>query len=82
MIGALSVDAYAVEAGLKVVGNLHTATGTDIHLKLLDGHGFDLNIGLPVQKSDVLTVSSEVVATVRERGHSPVDHKLEFNLPR
>lgn len=80
--GELSVDAYAVEAGLKVVGTLHTATGTDVHLKLLDGHGFDLDVGLPVKNADILTVTSEVLQTVKERGQAHADHKLEFSLPR
>lgn len=78
----MTIDGYAVEAGVKVAANLHTATGSDISLKLLDGHGFDLNFKLPVKNSDVLTASTEVLMTIKERGHASADHLLEFQVPR
>jgi len=82
VVGQLSVDGYAVEAGLKLAGTLHTATGTEISIKLLDGQGFDLNIGLPVKESDILTVTTEVLVSVRERGQAQTATALEFQVPR
>lgn len=49
---------------------------------MLDGHGFDLNVGLPVKKSDVVTINTEVFSFTREQGMPSVDHPLEFNVPR
>ncbi|KAL0277818.1 UNVERIFIED_CONTAM: hypothetical protein PYX00_004970 [Menopon gallinae] len=80
--GEMTIDGYAVEAGVKVAANLHTATGSDISLKLLDGHGFDLNFRLPVKNSDVLTASTEVLTTIKEMGLASADHLLEFQVPR
>lgn len=80
--GEFSVDGYAVEAGVKVSGNLHSSTGSEVSLKMLDGHGFDLNVGLPVKKSDLLTVNTDVFSFVREQGQVGTEHALEFNVPR
>lgn len=80
--GEFSVDGYAVEAGVKLSGNLHTSTGAEFTLQMLDGHGFDVNIGLPVKKSDIFTVNSEIFSFVKEKGHLATNHLLEFSVPR
>ncbi|KAJ9587838.1 hypothetical protein L9F63_018710 [Diploptera punctata] len=78
VVGTFEVDAYAVEAGLKVATTLHTATGTDINVKSTAGVGIDITLGLPVQKQDVLTVKTEVLTTFHERGKPEVDKEIAF----
>lgn len=80
--GEFSVDGYAVEAGVKLSGNLHSSTGSEVTLKMLNGHGFDVNVGLPVKKSDILSVNTEIFSFVRERGQLSSDSLLEFNVAR
>jgi hypothetical protein len=83
VVGEFVVDAYAVEAGLKVAATLHTATGADVNIKATDGHGVDVTFGLPVKKQDLITLKSEVLSTVHERGKSEVDTVITFtNTPR
>lgn len=78
----MSIDGYAVEAGVKLAATLHTATGSEVSVKLLDGQGIDLNIGLPIKESDILTVQTEVLVAVRERGQPQTTSLLEFQIPR
>lgn len=83
LVGEFVVDAYAVEAGLKVATTLHTATGADINIKATDGLGVDVTFGLPVKKQDVISLKSEVLTTVHERGKSEVDTAVVFtSTPR
>jgi hypothetical protein len=83
LVGEFVVDAYAVEAGLKVASTLHTATGADVNVKATEGLGVDITLGLPVKKQDLITLKSEVLTTVHERGKSEVDTAVTFtNTPR
>ncbi|PSN46736.1 Apolipophorin [Blattella germanica] len=78
-VGAFVVDAYAVEAGLKVAATLHTATGSDITVKATEDVGVDVTVGLPVQKQDIVTLKTEVLTTVQEKGKPEVN--TEISLP-
>nr|CAD7581704.1 unnamed protein product [Timema californicum] len=80
--GEFLVDAYAVESGLKLTANLHTATGADLTVKATEGLGLDVKLGLPLKEQDVLTVSSQALSTVREQGQPGVDTPLTFNSKR
>nr|CAD7199620.1 unnamed protein product [Timema douglasi] len=80
--GEFLVDAYAVESGLKLTANLHTATGADLTVKATEGLGLDVKLGLPLKEQDVLTVSSQALSTVREQGQPGVDTPLTFNIKR
>jgi hypothetical protein len=83
LVGEFVVDAYAVEAGLKVATTLHTATGADISIKATDGLGVDVTFGLPIKKQDVISLKSEVLTTVHERGKPEVDTAVVFtSMPR
>jgi hypothetical protein len=83
LVGEFVVDAYAIEAGLKVAVTLHTATGADISVKATDGLGVDVTLGLPVKKQDLITLKSDVLTTVHERGKSEVDTAVIFtDTPR
>lgn len=67
--GALLVDADAIAAGLKVIVNLHSSTGGHVIAKVLEnGRGFDLQIGLPVDKQEIITASNDLVYFYYEKG--------------
>ncbi|KAH9637818.1 hypothetical protein HF086_017596 [Spodoptera exigua] len=75
--GALLVDADAIAAGLKVIVNLHSSTGGHVVAKVLEnGRGFDLQIGLPVEKQEIVTASNDLVYFYAEKGqvekHTPI----------
>ncbi|KAK7794405.1 hypothetical protein R5R35_011682 [Gryllus longicercus] len=76
--GELLIDAFVVESGLKVAYTLHTATGSNIAVKILEGTGVDVSFGLPLKKQDILTLKTEVLKTVQETGHAVVDIPLIF----
>lgn len=67
--GALLVDADAIAAGLKVIVNLHSSTGSHIIAKVLEnGRGFDLQVGLPIDKQEIITASNDLVYFYAEKG--------------
>lgn len=78
----MQMDFYAASAGLKHAATVHTSTGVDITFKTLDGMGFDLNIGTPLNKQEIITAKSELFATSRDRGNIPTDTALQFSIPR
>lgn len=67
--GQFLIDADAVTTGLKVVTNVHSSTGVHVIAKVLEnGKGFDLQIGLPVDKQEILTASNDIVYFTAEKG--------------
>ncbi|XP_054290361.1 apolipophorins-like [Macrosteles quadrilineatus] len=78
----LSVDADVVETGVKVSANLHSSTGSDITVKVLDGYGVDVKLGLPVKKQDILNFNSDVVSIVREKKGGEVESPIKFDVKR
>ncbi|XP_076643954.1 retinoid- and fatty-acid binding glycoprotein apolipophorin [Halictus rubicundus] len=61
--GNIVVEALGVEAGLKVVGTLHTATSTDVSVNVLNGKGVDVQFSIPKKKQEVINVNSEVLVS-------------------
>ncbi|XP_044727273.1 apolipophorins isoform X2 [Chrysoperla carnea] len=83
IVGTLVSDAYAVESGLSVSSSLHTATGSDLNVQLLNnGKGIDVKLGLPIEKQDVLTISHDIVYATRELGHQTVEVPIKFTGQR
>jgi len=80
--GLMVVDAIAVQSGLKLSTTVHSATGSDVTIKILDGAGIDVNFGLPIPKQDVITLKSEIFSFKREKGQSEVNTPLSFNTKR
>jgi len=78
----LSVDADIVEAGVKVSANVHSSTGSDITVKVLDGYGIDVKFGLPVKKQDILNFNSDVVSIVREKQGAEAESPIKFSVKR
>ncbi|CAG9133770.1 unnamed protein product [Plutella xylostella] len=67
--GLFLVDADAVATGIKVVTNLHSSTGGHVIVKILEnGQGFDLQIGLPIEKQEIVTASNDLVIVTAEKG--------------
>ncbi|XP_072946075.1 apolipophorins [Epargyreus clarus] len=67
--GVFFVDADAIGAGLKVTNNLHSSTGGHLIAKIIEnGHGFDLQYALPIDKQEILTASRDFVYFSAEKG--------------
>ncbi|XP_058796215.1 apolipophorins [Phymastichus coffea] len=61
-VGDLKVtDGFGTESGMRVVTTLHTATGFDLNVKVLDGNGVDITLGVPKRKQEIIRVSSDVL---------------------
>ncbi|XP_037295541.1 apolipophorins isoform X2 [Manduca sexta] len=67
--GAFIIDADAFSTGIKVITNLHSSTGVHVNAKVLEnGRGIDLQIGLPVDKQELIAASSDLVFVTAEKG--------------
>lgn len=78
------IDAGAVSTGLKVITNLHSSTGSHVVAKVIEnGRGVDLQWGLPLDKQEILTASSDMVFFTAEKGQlekqTPVTSPNEKN---
>ncbi|KAL6267909.1 hypothetical protein P5V15_000977, partial [Pogonomyrmex californicus] len=58
--GNMVVKGFDIETGMKIVSTLHTDTASDVTVKLLDGKGIDIVIGMP-KKKEFISVSSEIL---------------------
>ncbi|XP_071631577.1 apolipophorins [Temnothorax longispinosus] len=59
--GNLVVKGFDVESGMKLISTLHTDTASDITVKLLDGKGVDVVVGMPKKKEELISISSEIL---------------------
>lgn len=83
MPGLFYVDGDAVATGLKVVNNLHSSTGAHVVAKLIEnGQGFDLQLGLPVDKQEIVTASHDLVYFTREKGQEEKHVALKVDVDR
>ncbi|XP_045779870.1 apolipophorins [Maniola jurtina] len=81
------VDAGSVATGLKVITNLHSSTGGHVSAKVIEnGNGIDLQWGLPLDKQEILTASSDMVFFTAENGQlekrtpvTPASEKNEYS---
>lgn len=74
--GRLIVQGFQVESGLKVVSTLHTATGSEVTVKVLEGKGVDINLGMLKRKQEFISVSSEVLLSSGPKGENYVAPKF------
>ncbi|GAB0091209.1 Apolipophorins [Sergentomyia squamirostris] len=80
MVGAFLVDAYSVSAGLQVSGSVHTSTGADVKVTMLDKPcGFDVKVNLPKKKQEVFRFNHDIVFVTHERGQQTVSLPLRFS---
>lgn len=63
IVASLGIDTFGIESGLKIVSRLHTSTGSDLSVKVLDGKGIDINFGIPKRKQEIISISSQVYLT-------------------
>lgn len=82
MTSLLAIDAHIVESGVKVAATLHSSTGLDLTVKVLEGYGVDVKIGLPVKKQEILNFNSDVVSIVREMKGQEVESPIKFDVQR
>jgi len=76
--GTISVDGYEVSTGVKVISNLHSATGSSISFELLNqGKGVDFKIDFPFEKQEILSFDHKVVFVQQNLGHESVQHNLK-----
>ncbi|XP_001604024.1 apolipophorins [Nasonia vitripennis] len=54
-------DGFGSQSGIRLVTTLHTATGYDLNVKVLDGKGVDVSLGVPKRKQEIISVSSDVL---------------------
>lgn len=81
--GIFLVDADAVTTGLKVMTNLHSSTGGHVIAKVLeDGRGIDLQFGMPIDKQEILTASSDLVYFAAEKGRKERHIPLKVDTDR
>lgn len=76
----LLVDALSVQAGLKLEGNLHSSTGSEIEFKLSeDKKVFDLKIGFPFKNQEVISFKTNTLFVVYdvEKGNIELPVTLE-----
>ena len=78
----LAVDAHCVESGVRVSANLYTNTGSDVSVRVLEGYGIDVKVGLPINKQELVSFSSDIVHVVREQGQPQTETPLKFNVKR
>ena len=74
--GNLVVRAPGAESGMKIVTTLHTATSSDVSVAVLDGHGIDVNFGIPKKKQEIVNVESEVLLSSGAKGNEYVAPKF------
>lgn len=76
--GILLVDADSVSTGLKVITNLHSSTGAHLVAKVLEnGKGFDIQLGLPVDKQEIVVASNDLVYFTAEKGQKEKQTKIK-----
>ncbi|RZF44088.1 hypothetical protein LSTR_LSTR004460 [Laodelphax striatellus] len=76
--GQLTVDAFVVESGARIAGNIHSATGSSVSVKLLEGRGVDVKFGLPVKKQEVINFKSNYHTVSRQRGQLRGETPIKF----
>lgn len=77
--GQLTLDAFVVENGLKVISTLHTATGGDLTVDITNGGaGLDVKFGFPVQEQKLISANHEIVFHTRERAQRERNAPIKF----
>lgn len=70
-------------SSLQVVANLHSSTGGHVVAKVLEnGQGFDLQIGLPMDKQEILTASSDLIYFTTEKGQKEKHVAVKTDVDR
>jgi hypothetical protein len=66
----LTVDGYVVEVGQKIASSLHTSSGFNFSLNIVEGRSFEMVYGLPLNEMDLISIKSGTYSTVQERESS------------
>nr|UEP64281.1 apolipophorin [Cotesia flavipes] len=57
---SLMMEVFGSESGLKIISRMHTSTGSDFSLKVLNGNGVEVSFGVPKKKQEIINLSSQV----------------------
>ena len=82
MVASLTIDGSIIKSGTKAIFNIHSATGSDLTVRFLDGQGIDIKLGLPIEKQEIVNFKSEMVSIFAERGQPDSENKIKFNVER
>lgn len=82
MASEFAVDFIVATSGLKHAATIHTSNGVDLTFRMLEGKGFDFNIGTPLAKQELIHVKSELFSTSRDKGADVKQTPLTFTIPR
>uniref|UniRef100_A0A6B2E804 Putative apolipophorins n=1 Tax=Phlebotomus kandelakii TaxID=1109342 RepID=A0A6B2E804_9DIPT len=83
VVGSMLVDAYAVTSGLQVSASVHSSTGADVRVTMLNQpSGVDVKVSMPRRKQEIFSVNHDVAFYNRERGHPSVNLPLRFTSKR
>lgn len=81
--GLLSFDASSVTSGIQVSGALHSSTGVDITVKVLnDGLGVNTDIRFPTTKQEIVSFDHAIYFVQQDKGQPTIKTPLQFNSKR
>ncbi|KAF6202203.1 hypothetical protein GE061_004601 [Apolygus lucorum] len=80
--GEMAIDGIAVETGVRVSLNVHSSTGTDLIVRVLEGRGVDVKVGLPVNKQEIISVKTDINTIIKEDGKPETLKPVSFDVKR
>lgn len=81
--GVLTFDASYVTSGIQVSGSLHSSTGIDVSLKVInDGQGVNADIRFPTTKQEIISLDHSISFIQQNKGQPIVKESLKFNSKR
>lgn len=69
-----------LESGLKYVVVLHSSTGSDLTVKMLDGKGIDVNLAIPKKKQELISLEASVLVHNGKEWVNPKVGKGNWNF--
>lgn len=78
----LTINGQMVDVGHKVGFSLHTSTGSDVTVETVDGRGFEIAYGLPLNVMDVFSLRTGAYQMVQEKGSPLIENPLGTTSPR
>lgn len=75
------MEAGGINTGVKISATAHSSTGTDVTVRILEGKGIDVKVGLPVAKQEIISLKTDIISfsdSVQGKSAKPVT----FNVKR
>lgn len=80
--GELLFDASAVAFGINIASSVHSSTGIDVNVKVLDGRGFSTDVKFPTTKQEIISYDLSISFIQRDKGQPTIKTPLQFNSKR